>query len=107
MGFDASCKSDLLHIEAIVVALERITTSGDSIASTTLINEPGYWRQRIETLLGRHDISRADRDHAQVLLKRLRGIGKLPPESQRSEQRNEDREDRKDVVWQTQGDRHE
>jgi hypothetical protein len=107
MGFDASCKSDLLHIEAIVVALERITNSGDSIASTTLINEPGYWRQRIETLLGRRDFSRADRDHAQALLKRLRGIGEVPSESQPSEQRTEDREDPEDVVWRTQGDRHE
>ncbi|RKT20955.1 hypothetical protein B0G69_4323 [Paraburkholderia sp. RAU2J] len=107
MAFDASCKSDLSHIEAIVVALERITNLGDSIASTTLINEPGYWRRRIETLLARRDISRTDRDHAQALLKRLRGIGNAPSESQRSNQRTEDREDREDVVWQTQGDRHE
>ncbi|CAB3808738.1 hypothetical protein [Paraburkholderia fynbosensis] len=107
MGFDASCKSDLLHIEAIVVALERITNRGDSIASTTLINEPGYWRQRIETLLGRRDISRTDQDHAQALLKRLRGIGNAPSESQRSNQRTGHREDREDMVWQTQGDRHE
>ncbi|NKJ46509.1 hypothetical protein CIC12_07085 [Burkholderia sp. SG-MS1] len=96
-----------MHIEAIVVALERITNSGDSIASTTLINEPGYWRQRIETLLGRRDISRSDRDHAQALLKRLRGIGKAPSESQPNDQRTEDREDREDVIWQTHGDRHE
>jgi hypothetical protein len=83
MGTDASYKSDLLHIEAIVVALERITNSGDSIASTSLINEPDYWRQRIETLLGQHDISQLDRDHAQVLLKRLCGIVRIPSESQR------------------------
>ena len=83
MGIGASYKSDLLHIEAIVVALERITSSGDSIASTSLISEPGYWRQRIETLLGQRDISQVDRDHAQVILKRLCGIVRIPSESQR------------------------
>ncbi|CAB3807437.1 hypothetical protein LMG28614_06596 [Paraburkholderia ultramafica] len=82
MGIDASYKSDLLHIEAIVAALERITSSGDSIASTSLINEPGYWRQRIETLLVQYDISQVDRDHAQNLLNRLCGIVRIPSESQ-------------------------
>jgi hypothetical protein len=85
MSIDASYKSDLLHIEAIVVALERITNSGDSIASTSLISEPGYWRQRIETLLSQRDISRVDREHAQVLLKRLCGIARIPSENQRIE----------------------
>lgn len=83
MGIDASYKSDLVHIEAIVVALERITNSGDSIASTTLINQPGYWRQRIESVLGHRDISRVDRDHAQALLKRLRGMARVQSEKQR------------------------
>lgn len=81
MGTDASYKSDLLHIEAIVATLERIRRSGDSIASTSVINEPDYWRQRIETLLGRHNISRVDREHAQVLLKKLHGIVQIPSES--------------------------
>jgi hypothetical protein len=85
METDASYKSDLLHIEAIVAALERITSSGDSIASTSLINEPGYWRQRIETLLGQRDMSRPDREHAQALLKKLYGIAANPSESQRIE----------------------
>lgn len=85
MGIDASYKSDLLHIEAVVVRLERITRNGDSFASTSLINEPGYWRQRIETLLGRSDILRLDREHAQVLLERLRGIVGVPSESQRTD----------------------
>ncbi|QQC66975.1 hypothetical protein [Paraburkholderia ginsengisoli] len=83
MGTDASYKSDLLHIESSVVALERITNSGDSIASTSLINEPGYWRRRIETLLSQRDISQVDRDHAQALLNRLRGIARSQAESQR------------------------
>jgi hypothetical protein len=81
MGIETSYKGDLLHIEAVVVALERITNSGDSIASTSLINEPGYWRQRIETLLGRGDISRADQEQARALLKKLCGIAKVPSES--------------------------
>lgn len=84
MRIDASYKSDLLHIEAIVAALEQITINGDSIASTSLINEPGYWRHRIETLLAQRDISPVDRDHAQVLLKRLRGIAGTSSEGQRT-----------------------
>ncbi|HEY4296870.1 MAG TPA: hypothetical protein VGM85_10400 [Paraburkholderia sp.] len=83
MGIDASYKSDLLHIEAIVTALERITSSGDSIAATSLINDPRYWRLRIETLLGRRDISRSDREHAQALLKRLCGLVRVSSEKQR------------------------
>lgn len=80
MAIDASYKSDLVHIEAIVVALERIARSGDFIASTSAISEPDYWRQRIEALLGRHDLSPADREHAQAVLKRLYGIASIPSE---------------------------
>lgn len=81
MRIDASYKNDLLHIEAIVATLERITRSGDSIASTSRINEPGYWCQRIETLLGHSDISRVDREHAKALLIKLCGIVRIPSES--------------------------
>jgi hypothetical protein len=85
MGIDASYKNDLLHIESIVATLERITRSGGSIASTSLINEPGYWRQRIETLLRRSNIAQVDREHAQALLIRLCGIVRIPSENQRTE----------------------
>ncbi|MFT4067509.1 hypothetical protein [Paraburkholderia sp.] len=74
MALDASYKSDLLHIEAMVAMLERIAKSGGWIASTSLINDPDYWRSRIEILLGRQDMSEADRKHALAVMDRLRGI---------------------------------
>lgn len=76
MGSHASFKNDLLHIETIVTTLERLTSKGDSMACTSLVNEPGYWRRRIETILNQRDISRVDREHAGALLRRLHGIVK-------------------------------
>lgn len=74
MALGASYKSDLLHIESIIATLERIAKSGDSIASTSLINDPDYWRGRIEGLLGRQDMSGPDRKHAQAVMERLHRI---------------------------------
>lgn len=85
MGIDASYKSDLLHIEAIVATLERISKSGDRIASTTAINDPDYWRRRIERLLGRQDLSGPDRKHAQAVMERLHGIAPIPSERRETE----------------------
>ncbi|PRX28121.1 hypothetical protein B0G75_11264 [Paraburkholderia sp. BL18I3N2] len=48
------------------------------MACTSLINEPGYWRQRIETILKQREISQVDREHADALLRRLSGIIKMP-----------------------------
>ncbi|MFM0337105.1 hypothetical protein [Paraburkholderia fungorum] len=78
MKNDASYKNDLSHLETIVTTLERIISSGASIASTSLINNPDYWRQRVETILRQDEISRVDREHADALLKRLCGIVKIP-----------------------------
>ncbi|WP_146142539.1 hypothetical protein [Paraburkholderia sp. BL18I3N2] len=78
MGSHASYKNDLSHIETIVTTLERFTSKGDSMACTSLINEPGYWRQRIETILKQREISQVDREHADALLRRLSGIIKMP-----------------------------
>ncbi|MCC8392200.1 hypothetical protein LJ656_06325 [Paraburkholderia sp. MMS20-SJTR3] len=80
MALDASYKSDLLHIEAIIAELERIAERGDEIAPTSLINVPDYWRCRIEGLLGRQDISGADRKHAQAVMDRLHRIADAGPE---------------------------
>jgi hypothetical protein len=77
MGSHASFKNDLSHIETIVTALERFTSKGDSMACTSLVNEPGYWRQRIEAILNQREISRVDREHADALLRRLGGIVKM------------------------------
>jgi hypothetical protein len=78
MRSHTSYKNDLSHIETIVTTLERIISSGSSIAATSLINDPDYWRQRIETILSQGEISKADREHADALLKRLCGIVKIP-----------------------------
>ncbi|WP_454828528.1 hypothetical protein [Paraburkholderia xenovorans] len=78
MGSHASFKNDLLHIETIVTTLERLTSRGDSMACTSLVNEPGYWRQRIEAILNQREISEVDREHADALLRRLRGIVTIP-----------------------------
>lgn len=48
------------------------------MARTTLVNQPGYWRRRIEAILNQREISAVDRDHADALLKRLNGIIKMP-----------------------------
>lgn len=76
MGSHASFKNDLLHIETIVTTLERLTSKGDLVACTSLVNEPGYWRRRIEVILNQREISKVDREHADALLRRLRGIVK-------------------------------
>jgi hypothetical protein len=78
MGSYASCKNDLLHIETIVTALERLTSKGDSVACTSLVSEPCYWRRRIEAILNHRDLSKGDREHAGLLLKRLSEIVKMP-----------------------------
>lgn len=78
MGSYASCKNDLLHIETIVTTLEQLTLKGDSMACTSLVNEPGYWRRRIETILNHRELSKVDREHADALLRRLHGIVKTP-----------------------------
>jgi hypothetical protein len=80
MALEASFKSDLQHIDAIVATLERIARSGDCIASTSVINDPGYWRWRIEVLLGRQDLPDADRKHAYAVMERLHGLGSVPGE---------------------------
>ena len=41
MGIDASYKSDLLHIEAIIATLERMAKSGEGIASTSVNQRSG------------------------------------------------------------------
>ncbi|OAJ55038.1 hypothetical protein A6V36_09470 [Paraburkholderia ginsengiterrae] len=78
MGTYASYKTDLLHIETIVTALERLTSKGDSMACTSLVNEPCYWRRRIETILSHRELSKGERDHADILLKRLSKLLKMP-----------------------------
>jgi len=78
MGSYDSYKSDLLHIETIVTTLERLTLKGDAMACTSVVNEPGYWRRRIETILSHRELSKVDREHADILLKRLSDIVKRP-----------------------------
>ncbi|VVD32055.1 protein of unknown function [Paraburkholderia dioscoreae] len=46
------------------------------MACTSLVSDPGYWRQRIEAILNQREISKVDREHADALLRRLRGIVK-------------------------------
>jgi hypothetical protein len=48
------------------------------MACTSVVNEPDYWRQRIETILNQREISKVDREHADALLRRLSGIIKMP-----------------------------
>jgi hypothetical protein len=85
MGIDASYKSDLLHIEAIIATLERMARTGEGIASTSVINDPDYWRRRIEMMLDRQDLSRADRKHAQAVKERLHGIVHISSERRETE----------------------
>jgi hypothetical protein len=78
MGSHASYKNDLSHIETIVTTLERLLSKGDSMACTSVVSEPDYWRQRIETILNQREVSKVDREHADALLRRLSGIIKMP-----------------------------
>ncbi|REE23754.1 MULTISPECIES: hypothetical protein [unclassified Paraburkholderia] len=48
------------------------------MADTSVVNEPNYWRQRIETILNQREISKVEREHADALLRRLSGIIKMP-----------------------------
>ena len=43
-------KNDLLHLEAMVIRLEQLSTSGNSIAATSLVGQPEYWHGRIGML---------------------------------------------------------
>jgi len=85
MGIDASCRSDLLHIEAMIATLERMARTGEGIASTSAVNDPGYWRRRIQMLLDRQDLCGTDRRHAKAIMERLHGIANIPSERQETE----------------------
>ena len=67
-------KNDLLHLEAMVIRLEQLSISGDSIAATSLVGQPAYWRGRIGMLLESAGVSTADRELARALLRRLARI---------------------------------
>jgi hypothetical protein len=51
MWTDTCHKNDLVHLEAMVIRLEQLLALGDSIAATSLVGQPAYWRGRIGMLL--------------------------------------------------------
>jgi hypothetical protein len=67
-------KNDLVHLEAMVIRLEQLSALGDSIAATSLVGQPEYWRGRIGMLLESAGVSTADRELARALLRRLASI---------------------------------
>ncbi|MFM0632968.1 hypothetical protein [Paraburkholderia xenovorans] len=67
-----------MHLEAMVIRLEQLTALGDSIAGTSLVGQPEYWRRRIGMLLESAGLSTADRELARALLRRLAGIPERP-----------------------------
>jgi hypothetical protein len=67
-------QDDLVHLEAMVIRLEQLSALGDSIAATSLVGQPEYWRGRIGMLLESAGVSTADRELARALLRRLARI---------------------------------
>jgi hypothetical protein len=74
MWTDTCHKNDLVHLEAMVIRLEQLLALGDSIAATSLVGQPAYWRGRIGMLLESAGVSTADRELARALLRRLARI---------------------------------
>jgi hypothetical protein len=74
MWTDTCHKNDLVHLEAMVIRLEQLLALGDSIAATSLVGHPEYWRGRIGMLLESVGVSTADRELARALLRRLARI---------------------------------
>ena len=74
MATAARHQNDLVHLEAMVIRLEQLSTRGDSIAATFLVGQPEYWCGRIGMLLESPGVSAADRELARALLRRLARI---------------------------------
>ncbi|WP_168787783.1 hypothetical protein [Paraburkholderia aromaticivorans] len=62
---------ELLHIRNMVLQLERLVQSGNTVGLGIPVMQPEYWRNRINALLDTPVISRSAVTQASVLLMKL------------------------------------
>ncbi|WP_147408585.1 hypothetical protein [Paraburkholderia fungorum] len=67
-------QQELLHIQTMVLELERIASRGSIVRRGTSVTQPEYWRNRIHTLLATPGISGSTAAQASALLAKLDGI---------------------------------
>jgi hypothetical protein len=41
-------RSELLHLKAMVIQLEQLSSGGERIAMTSVVGQPEYWRRRLD-----------------------------------------------------------
>lgn len=64
-------QQELLHIQTMVMELERLARRGSIVRRGTSVTQPEYWRNRIHTLLATPGISGSTAARASALLAKL------------------------------------
>ncbi|SAL34061.1 hypothetical protein AWB69_03093 [Caballeronia udeis] len=77
MSVDDYAQQELVHIERMIVELERLTQNGRVIAEQDPVTRPEYWRNRIHDLLNASEVSVFTTKHAAVLLERLTSLSEV------------------------------
>lgn len=65
---------ELLHIRKMVLQLERLVQSGNTVGLAIPVMQPAYWRNRINALLEAPVISGSSATQASMLLIKLETI---------------------------------
>jgi len=86
MSVDDYPQQELVHIERMIVELERLTKNGRVIAEQNAVTRPEYWRNRIHGLLNSSEATVFTTKHAAVLLERLTSLSEVLDRHDRPDQ---------------------